>query len=649
MISSFRKMPAFLYNRMWMKIRKILGLALLSLILLSQPVMAQSGGRIFLDTPNADLFPTVSLLLKAYDETGASLNDLNLNEMTVIEDQKPLTPRLLEQVQPGIQFIVAINASPVLANRYAGVTQFEAIQTALREWVSRQPAESNDDYSLSTNTGLQAIRLRQPSAFDDALASYNPDLLKTPASLVSLTQAVDLLQDPNPRQSMNRVVLYITALPTLASAAGIQTQTERAAKSGARIWVWLVGAENSSSLQAAQPLLEMSMLTNGAVLPFTGAQPLPDLEEYLLPLRFIYRLTYDSAINTPGDHRVSLQLKRGDFEVQSPVQRFNIQVLPPNPIFLSPPQQVVRKPAIQSNLPRFTLFANSTDEPGRLTPDQVVLNILVEFPDQHPRPLVASRLLVNGEVVQENKQPPFDILVWNIPDDRQSTTYDLQAEVEDSLGLQQRTITTQIQVVVDAPEVPNLVTLVSRERLIAGGAILASGLVLLLVLLRAGKRISQDGQKNRRERNDPVTQPVNIHQEASHLASTQPLRKSATQPGVRLVRLGENARPAGQVVAITENEITLGSDPQQAMCVLDDETINPLHARLYKTAEGEYKLSDEGIIAGTWVNYSPVTSAGVRLEHGDLIHFGRAVYRFELNGPERVRQLTITPNSEERR
>jgi hypothetical protein len=172
-----------------------------------------------------------------------------------------------------------------------------------------------------------------------------------------------------------------------------------------------------------------------------------------------------------------------------------------------------------------------------------------------------------------------------------------------------------------------------------------------LVLIRAGKRVRQDGSKNRRSRSDPVTQPVNIRQEAaSHLAPTQPLRKAAgAQPGVRLVRLGENAQPAGQVIAITQNDVTLGSDPQQAMVVLEDETINPLHARLYKTAEGEYKLSDAGIIAGTWVNYAPVTPAGVRLEHGDLIHFGRAVYRFELNGPERVRQLTITPNEEERR
>jgi predicted component of type VI protein secretion system len=44
-------------------------------------------------------------------------------------------------------------------------------------------------------------------------------------------------------------------------------------------------------------------------------------------------------------------------------------------------------------------------------------------------------------------------------------------------------------------------------------------------------------------------------------------------------------------------------------------------------------LFDNASVAGTWVNFEPVTRAGQRLAHGDRIHFGQLIYRFELNQP----------------
>jgi predicted component of type VI protein secretion system len=38
-------------------------------------------------------------------------------------------------------------------------------------------------------------------------------------------------------------------------------------------------------------------------------------------------------------------------------------------------------------------------------------------------------------------------------------------------------------------------------------------------------------------------------------------------------------------------------------------------------------------VAGTWVNYEPVTREGRRLAHGDRIHLGQLLYRFDLNQP----------------
>ena len=62
-------------------------------------------------------------------------------------------------------------------------------------------------------------------------------------------------------------------------------------------------------------------------------------------------------------------------------------------------------------------------------------------------------------------------------------------------------------------------------------------------------------------------------------------------------------------------------------------TIAPLHARIKQTSDGGFIIYDHGSVAGTWVNYEPVTREGRRLAHGDRINLGQLMYRFNLNQP----------------
>jgi predicted component of type VI protein secretion system len=86
-------------------------------------------------------------------------------------------------------------------------------------------------------------------------------------------------------------------------------------------------------------------------------------------------------------------------------------------------------------------------------------------------------------------------------------------------------------------------------------------------------------------------------------------------------------------IPVQEIEMTFGTDPVQSMCVLDDPSISPLHARIKQTEDKDFTIYDHGSVAGTWVNYEPVTREGRRLAHGDRIHFGHLVFRFDLNQP----------------
>jgi hypothetical protein len=64
---------------------------------------------------------------------------------------------------------------------------------------------------------------------------------------------------------------------------------------------------------------------------------------------------------------------------------------------------------------------------------------MMAFPDGYPREVIASRFYINGNIVNVNGKPPFDVLTWEISTHIEPGEYVIQAEVEDSLGLSART------------------------------------------------------------------------------------------------------------------------------------------------------------------------------------------------------------------
>ena len=116
----------------------------------------------------------------------------------------------------------------------------------------------------------------------------------------------------------------------------------------------------------------------------------------------------------------------------------------------------------------------------------------------------------------------------------------------------------------------------------------------------------------------------------------------AVEPPARLQRLisdplaapGETFKTApGLPIPLSEKEITFGTDPVQSLYVLDDPSLAPRHARIFPTEDGGFMVADAGTIAGTWVNFEPVGKEGHALQHGDVVHFGQLIYRFELKDP----------------
>lgn len=626
------------FGRFW-----ILGM-LLSFLCMSlfQPAQAQSSDRTVITSLEISQFPGISFYMDAYDGRGNFLSDLQATQVQVLEDSRARVVSELTKIQPGVQIVIAMNAAPVLSNRVGDQTYYQIIQRVLQSWAQGQAGSPQDDFSLVGNTGLQVAHQTNPANWSKAINDYQPDLLKAQPNLASLTQALDLVTDPTPRPQMKRAILYITPILTLSNPSSLSNLADRAAQLGARVFVWLVAQAGTSNAQNLEPLKQLVTRTGGQLFSFSGSENLPDLETYLKPLRSIYRISYSSGINQSGNHRLAVQVEREGFKAVSSELSFTVSVEAPNPIFLTPPTQITR-----------SQVRNSVGAAVYLSPESLQIQILIEFPDGHIRSLKSTRLFVDGKLAAENKQPPFDRFDWNLTGITTSGRVALRIETEDILGLTRASIELPVEIRVEASQENQLNSLLNRSRLMIGGAVVAAAVVVILVLVLSGRK--KPFRSNSRRPKDPATQPVRIHQEKRQTAlsedstaPTLPMKiPSDQQAAAYLILLSETGHPIpGSAIPIGQAEITMGSDASQAMIVFDSPSIESLHARMVQTAGGAFILADCGSVAGTWVNYAPVTIHGVHLEHGDLIHLGRVALRFELSRPPLIRQPKVTPYEE---
>jgi hypothetical protein len=171
------------------------------------------------------------------------------------------------------------------------------------------------------------------------------------------------------------------------------------------------------------------------------------------------------------------------------------------------------------------------------------------------------------------------------------------------------------------------------------GAVFFAGGGLAVILTRSRLRNRRARSTSRGSRNDPLTQiVVERRNRGLNQQNTRPVKTFDAY----LVRLKDDGVPiTAPPIPITVNEITFGSDPIQSSYILDDPSVSPLHARLREEG-GEYFLSDEKSVAGTWVNFEQVFSPR-RLQHGDMLQFGRMSYRFMLKNPPEQDEVRVVP------
>ncbi|NTU75523.1 MAG: FHA domain-containing protein, partial [Anaerolineaceae bacterium] len=580
------------------------------------PALAQGTARLIISPPTTDSFPLIKVPLEAYDAQGKFLDFLKAEDFQLKENDEIRQIQALQIIEPGIQVIFSINATPVMANRYAGVSRFEKVQTAISAWIKEQPAGTPNTFSLSTNTGLLVTNLTDPGQWASSLKSYQPDLFTTKSGTTSLSQSLDLATDKLPRPDMKRVIIYITTLPLASQVNALKDLTERAATLDVRIFVWFIGSTANTQSDEGKTLQQMADRTGGKLFLLTGPETFPDVRDYLQPLSKRYQISYVSGITTSGSQALEVSLNRKDLQIPSQKISFPLTVSAPNPIFINPPGEITLDWVEKDGL----------DEPV-LVPETIPLNLIVEYPDQHTRPIKFLRLYVNESLVFEQNDPDLDKISWPTTTLNSSGDYLVRVEIEDELGLKSSTINTPFRL--NIPVKPrNLFKLILREitwqRILILLTVLGAGTFLALVLIRTGKRSIWGKNKtvSLKEWKDPLTQPVAIKQETvdRHVSAalerpSWPITNGGKLAPARFTRLTESdLKPVtGNSFPINTKDLTIGSDSHVSTLVVDVPGVQGLHARLYLNPEDKYVLADAGTTAGTWVNYAPVSLQGLIL------------------------------------
>lgn len=590
--------------------------AVLAFALLAPPKQPQVGLRV--SEPNIERFPTISMLVSPTDQAGRRVPNLGVGSFQVLEDQQPVSDLTAEEVLIGTRQVFVMNTAAGMGVRDTrGRTRFDlAREGLLRFWRSSEAGMLGvDDLSLLTADGLLIQHSSSAAELSASLSELEPDFEGGISGFDLLLLALDFSSDPVQPVTVPRSLVFVTPLIETPRDLPLANAIARARESSTVVYPVLLAPPESLEEPESQPLLELAQATGGQLLlydPDTGFDALTGL---VLDQRYQYRLDFTSQANTPGTHTIRVVAEVDGVPQASLPISYEIDVQPPEIAFIQPPSLITR----ETDDPEL--------EPNNIPPQSVQLQLLLNFPDGYPRPIVQSELRVDGEVVAVRRSPPFDEFRWDLSQIVQSEEHAISAFVEDSLGLEALTIEVPVQVEVSRPPQGISAFRPALDTLLAVVAVIVAAMVMVFgvgSLIRRGPR-SEPSSAESAARLNPVKRAR---------------LRSASHSEAQLVPL----RPVGDPIPLTGVDLVFGRDASLAAIVLDDPSVERLHARLVRQADGEYLLRDQGSVAGTWVNYELVQSEGRRLQHGDLIQLGRVEFRFQLPGDRAPREIRVYPD-----
>lgn len=594
---------------------------LLVILLATGQASAQTSGSLRLSPPITDGFPSVRVYLDVRDDLGRRVAGLSAADIHLSEDESDIPDLSLAEVQVGVRQIFVLNTTDGLRIRDSGGrSRFDVVREALLAWWRTRDASpvGLDDLTLLAAEGTLALHTTSAAELAARLDEFRPTFDQPAASLDLLMAA---LRGPAADASLPgrpTHIFFATGLIETPRDLPVAAAVRLANQTGSAIHVLLLGPASALDLPAAASLRLLAQSTGGDFLLVSPATDLRPLGERITGQRLQYELSYTSTASSSGTHSLQAVVQSGDVALTSSPSLYAIELEPAEVAFVSPPAAIVRQ------------AADASDLIADLAPISWPLQVLVTFPDGYPRDLTVSQLLVDGRVVAENIRPPFDRFTWDLRGYAQNDTHLLTVAVEDRQGLRGVASPTSVAIEV-VPSPAGLAVLRPALAPLAGAlAVLVLGGLVIAGLTASGRRLKAMPTAR------PGPRPVRLRRAGlQRLAEQQP-------PEAFLAWEAE----AGEPITLIGVDLTFGRDAALASVVLDDPSVSGLHARLIRQADGGYVLKDQGSVGGTYVNFTALSDAGQRLEHGDRVHIGRLAFRFRLAQPPPPRPVLVTSASD---
>jgi hypothetical protein len=601
------------------RLRRVLVLLLVAAWLPAGPGAAQEAITVRTSPPDVSRFPTVSVFLSVWDTTGLRIGGLGPTSFEILEDEIPISSASVQEVEVGVRAVFAINLSGGMRVRDPyGQSRFDQVRSALLAWWQSPGAGflGVDDLTLLTSDGVLVSHAPAAAQLASSLSSFAPGSTAQATDLDLVLEGLDFTSDPGPHPGMPSILVFLTPLPEGPDDLSLVNAIARANESGTVVYPILVGSPEAATVPQASSLRQLAEGTGGTLLVLDPEAGLQALATQSLERRTQYQIIYDSQASVSGSHTVQVRLVGPEVEALSDPRSYEITILPPEVALIDPPHTIERG----SDDISITVDA--------LPPTSYPFHVLVTFPDSHPRPIVSSRLTVDGEVVAQRDEEPFDQLEWDLTGVLDTASVEVQASVADSLGLQGFSLGVPVSVTVVEPPRGLAALRPAIGPLAAVIVILAAGIALAIGLAPTGRR--QPGSAE--------AQGSPARRRGLRRASLQP-QLAAAEAEALLIPLEDDA-PS---FPLTGADVHLGRDASMASLPIDDPSVSGVHAKILRLADGDYLVRDLDSVAGTWVNFRLVPEAGTRLHHGDVIGIGRAAYRFVRASSPPARPVRVEP------
>ena len=606
-------------------------LIIISLLLPSIPAEAQAGRFVDISPLETGEFPLMTVYFDVTERDGRFNTDLRKDQVALRENGVEQEILDFKSLTPGIQLVAALNISaPFAIQDINGKSRFDYISEALIEWGKQTPTSSPDDLSIITNDGLELTHLENRGDLITVLEEYSPPLRDTESDFNVLARAIEIASDPVDQLGMKRVVLLFTPPMTPAGSAAIDSLISRAKESQVMVYTILVSSPAFFTSSGAQILGNLSTETNGNFTTFSGDEPLPDFVSLLTPLRSTYLIKYQSQIVTPGSHTLDLIIS-SDLGESDGQREFPLDVQPPNPIFISPPREITRN----------IILSGADDIPdSEFVPESFTLNIIVEFPDSHPRELEEVIFRVDGEVVSRLTSPPYNQVEWDLRDYQTSAVHYLTIEAVDLLGLSRQSIQTPVEVILDIPP-PSISTIFieNAAAFIGLALVLSLGILLFILISRrtikpvfnfGGNRFFQKGGND--QHLPSLVRKTNQKKKIGPELDNRDLLNGYKHYAFRLIPISDILhQQVPEPIQGWDEELILGNDPDPGIINIPHPSVARKHARINIQSDGIHEITDEGSSAGTWINYKQIPPGKSQpLKDGDIIHIGEAGFRYQV-------------------